>query len=394
MTIQLKQVSKTFGSFQALKSVDLNIADGEFVAILGPSGCGKTTLLRMLAGFEQPTSGEIAIDGSVVANSKSSVPPEKRRIGMVFQNFALWPHMNIYEHVRFPIRTHKETPRAIREQEDERINEVLRLVGLSALAKRMPHELSGGQKQRVAIARAIAPEPSLLLMDEPLSSLDAMLRMDMRREIQSVHRETGSAIVYVTHDQGEALSMADRIVVMKDGQIEQVGTPQEIYLRPETEFVARFVSKANLIQGSWSDNRFTPLGADPSIYWPGEGVADCFKSQGLYPVRPDQFRLEPAQAGGLYGEIVNVQFQGREFNYDVRAAGQQWEVISPVSFKLHDQVSLHIPAVAASPLSTAVAGTASRAASVEAFGGTAGEVLGAVSSGDAGGAFGRAAGVR
>lgn len=346
MTIQLKQVSKTFGSFQALKSIDLNIADGEFVAILGPSGCGKTTLLRMLAGFEQPSSGEIAIDGTVVATSKSSVPPEKRRIGMVFQNFALWPHMNIYEHVRFPIRTHKETPRAIREREDERINEVLRLVGLDKLAKRKPHELSGGQKQRVAIARAIAPEPTLLLMDEPLSSLDAMLRMDMRREIQSVHRETGSAIVYVTHDQGEALSMADRIVVMKDGQIEQVGTPQEIYLRPETEFVARFVSKANLIQGSWSHNRFTPLGADASTYWPGENVAECFKSQGLYPVRPDQFQLEPVQVGGLYGEIVNVQFQGKEFNYDVRAAGQQWEVVSPAAFKLHDQVSLHIPAVA------------------------------------------------
>lgn len=346
MTIQLKQVSKSFGSFQALQSINLNIADGEFVAILGPSGCGKTTLLRMLAGFEQPTSGEIAIGGSVVASSRSSLPPEKRRIGMVFQNFALWPHMNIYEHVRFPIRTHKVTPRAIREREDERINEVLQLVGLAHLAKRMPHELSGGQKQRVAIARAIAPQPALLLMDEPLSSLDAMLRMDMRREIQSVHRETGSAIVYVTHDQGEALSMADRIVVMKDGQIEQVGTPQEIYLRPQTEFVARFVSKANLIQGSWSGNRFMPLGADPSTFWPGDAVADCFKSQGLYPVRPDQFRLEPAHTGGLYGEIVNVQFQGKEFNYDVRAAGQQWEVISPAAFKLHDQVTLHIPGVA------------------------------------------------
>jgi ABC-type spermidine/putrescine transport systems, ATPase components len=343
MSIQLHDVGKTFGSYTALCNVNLNIADGEFVAILGPSGCGKTTLLRMLAGFEQPTSGEIRMDGEVVAGASTLVPPEKRRIGMVFQHFALWPHMNIYEHVRFPIRTHKKTPKAIRDNEASRIEQVLELVGLSHLAKRMPHELSGGQKQRVAIARAIAAEPSLLLMDEPLSSLDALLRMNMRREIQSVHRQTGSAIVYVTHDQGEALSMADRIVVMKEGRIEQIGTPQDIYLRPETEFVAQFVSKANLVRGQWDNDLFIPEGSGSSVQWRGAGVAGYFKSNGLYPVRPDQLELGPAREGGLVGQVANVQFQGKEFNYDIVAAGQQWEVVSPVPYKLHDQVSVTIP---------------------------------------------------
>lgn len=343
MSIQLNEVSKSFGSFQALKSISLHIENGEFVAILGPSGCGKTTLLRMLAGFEQPSSGEIVIDETVVATSRSLIPPEKRHIGMVFQNFALWPHMNIYEHIRYPIRTHKNTPKTIRSNEDARISEVLELVGLAHLAKRMPHELSGGQKQRVAIARAIASEPSLLLMDEPLSSLDAMLRMDMRREIQSVHRETGSAIVYVTHDQGEALAMADRIIVMKDGQIEQIGTPQDIYLRPETEFVARFVSKSNLVRGQWKNDYFTPEGAIADVHWSGAEVASYFKAHNLYPVRPDQFIMHAQNTNGVAGKIINVQFQGKEYMYDIEAAGQHWEVVSSLSFQLHDKICLTLP---------------------------------------------------
>ncbi|MDK8189737.1 ABC transporter ATP-binding protein [Paenibacillus sp. UMB7766-LJ446] len=344
MSIQIKQVSKSFGSFQALHSIDLTIKDGEFVAILGPSGCGKTTLLRILAGFEQPSSGEVLMDDLVVAGSGTLLPPEKRRIGMVFQSFALWPHMNVAEHIRFPIRTHKSTPSHIKNNEQNRIHEVLNMSGLSHLADRMPHELSGGQKQRVAIARAIAPQPSLLLMDEPLSSLDAMLRMDMRREIQQVHRNTESAVVYVTHDQGEALAMADRIIVMKDGRIEQAGTPQEIYLRPETEFVARFVSKSNLVTGHWDADVFMPKGST-NISWPGKQVANYFKSHGLYPVRPDQFQLQPSGKAGISGEIVNVQFQGKEFHYDIRSDDTRWEVISPLPFSLNDQVSLSLSSV-------------------------------------------------
>ena len=341
MSIQIKQVNKSFGSFQALHTIDLTIEDGEFVAILGPSGCGKTTLLRILAGFEQPTSGEVSIDGQFVAGAGKLLPPEKRRIGMVFQSFALWPHMNVAEHVRFPIRTHKSTPAHIKNNEQARIQEVLNMSGLSHLADRMPHELSGGQKQRVAIARAIAPEPSLLLMDEPLSSLDAMLRMDMRREIQQVHRNTRSAIVYVTHDQGEALAMADRIIVMKDGRIEQAGTPQDIYLRPQTEFVAKFVSKSNLVTGHWEANRFMPKDSE-NVSWSGADVADYFKLNGLYPVRPDQFQLQPNHQPGMDGKIVNVQFQGKEFHYDIQGNAGRWEVISPLAFSLNEQVSLSL----------------------------------------------------
>lgn len=344
MSIEIKQVSKSFGRFQALHSIDLTIQDGEFVAILGPSGCGKTTLLRILAGFEQPSDGEIHMDGSMVAGSGIRLPPEKRRIGMVFQSFALWPHMNVAEHIRFPIRTHKSTPSHIKSNEQTRIQEVLNMSGLTHLAERMPHELSGGQKQRVAIARAIAPQPSLLLMDEPLSSLDAMLRMDMRREIQQVHRSTESAVVYVTHDQGEALAMADRIIVMKDGRIEQAGTPQEIYLRPKTEFVARFVSKSNLVKGFWDADSFIPEGSS-SVSWSGKHVANYFKSSGLYPVRPDQFHVQHKSEAGILGEIVNVQFQGKEFHYDIRTDDNRWEVISPLPFSLNEQVSLSLSSV-------------------------------------------------
>ncbi|MEK8132153.1 ABC transporter ATP-binding protein [Paenibacillus filicis] len=344
MSIQCINISKKFGSFQALKSLNLSIAQGEFVAILGPSGCGKTTLLRMLAGFEQPTTGEIRMNETTVARPGFSLPPEKRRIGMVFQAFALWPHMNVSEHVRFPIRHHRETPSYIRDKEQERMASVLQMVGLSGHSTRMPHELSGGQKQRVAIARAIAAEPSLLLMDEPLSSLDAMLRMDMRREIQSIHRQTGTAIVYVTHDQGEALAMADRIVVMKDGHIEQIDSPQNIYLHPQTEFVAKFVSKANLIRGRWHHDHFAPISSDGTVQWKGDGVAAYFKENGMYPVRPDQFRLSAPGQSGIQGKVTNVQFQGKEFHYHILTEDGQCELSSPEHFRLNDQVTLTLPA--------------------------------------------------
>ncbi|NJJ40612.1 ABC transporter ATP-binding protein [Paenibacillus apii] len=341
MSIEMHAVCKSFGRFDALRSIDLTIGGGEFVAILGPSGCGKTTLLRMLAGFEQPTSGRILIDGRVVAGSGVLVPPEKRRIGMVFQSFALWPHMNVAEHIRFPIRAHKETPAHIKRKERERIEQVLDLVGLAPFATRMPHELSGGQKQRVSIARAIASEPSLLLMDEPLSSLDAMLRMDLRREIQKVHRETSSSVVYVTHDQGEALAMADRIVVMKDGKIEQVGTPSEVYFHPQTIFVAQFVSKANLVKGRWINNRFIPENSTDTS-WPCEGMSSSFKLNRIYPVRPDQFHISSEGQAGISGEIVNVQFQGREYHYHIRSGSDHLEAVSSRPFRLHDKVTLSL----------------------------------------------------
>ncbi|WP_299088889.1 ABC transporter ATP-binding protein [uncultured Metabacillus sp.] len=317
MATEIKHVSKTFGQTEALKSIDLSIKDGEFIAILGPSGCGKTTLLKLLAGFDSPSAGEIYIGGECVGEKHYSVPPEKRNIGMVFQSFALWPHMNVAEHIRFPLLHHRFLADDLKGNIDKRMKEVLHIVELHAFAKRMPHELSGGQKQRVALARAIAAKPALLLMDEPLSSLDAELRMEMRREIQSLHRMTGATIVYVTHDQDEALAMADRIVVMENGEIQQTGTPREIYYKPETEFVAKFVGKANLIPGEWLDEQtFKPHANSIQSFWTGVKVSPGLRARNLCPIRPEQFCLTQHE-DGLKGTITNAQFQGKEIHYIV-----------------------------------------------------------------------------
>ncbi|MGM0875977.1 MAG: ABC transporter ATP-binding protein [Bacillota bacterium] len=317
MATEIKNVSKVFGQTQALKSISLSIKDGEFIAILGPSGCGKTTLLKLLAGFDSPSDGQIFIDLLCVGKKNKSAPPEKRNIGMVFQSFALWPHMNVKDHVKFPLLHHRYLADDLKNNIEKRIEEVLNIVELQSYSNRMPHELSGGQKQRVALARAIAPKPALLLMDEPLSSLDAELRMEMRREIQSLHRITGATIVYVTHDQEEALAMADRIVVMNNGQIQQVGTPREIYRKPNTEFVAKFVGKANLIQGEWlNEFTFKPDSTAYHSYWTNIDVSPDLRAMNLCPIRPEQLSLSYT-GEGIEGTIINVQFQGKEIHYTV-----------------------------------------------------------------------------
>jgi iron(III) transport system ATP-binding protein len=317
MATEIKNVSKLFGSTHALKSINLSIKDGEFIAILGPSGCGKTTLLKLLAGFDHPSEGQIFIDSQCVGKKNNSIPPEKRNIGMVFQSFALWPHMNVKEHIKFPLLHHRFLVNDLKDNIENRIEEVLNIVELQSYSKRMPHELSGGQKQRVALARAIAPKPALLLMDEPLSSLDAELRLEMRREIQSLHRITGATIVYVTHDQEEALAMADRIVVMNNGQIQQVGTPREIYSRPNTEFVAKFVGKANLINGKWlNEFTFKPDYTTIHSHWTNIEVSPQLRAKNLCPVRPEQFSLSYT-GEGIEGTITNVQYQGKEIHYTI-----------------------------------------------------------------------------
>jgi iron(III) transport system ATP-binding protein len=315
----ISSVSKKFGQTTALSSIDLTIEDGKFIAILGPSGCGKTTLLRLLAGFEGPTTGEIRMDDRCVADSRQIIPPEKRNIGMVFQSFALWPHLKVKEQIRFPLQHHRFTPLSLKKRSAERVEEMLKMVGLEHYGDRMPNELSGGQKQRVAIARALAPQPALLLMDEPLSSLDAELRMDLRKEIQMIHRLMKTSIIYVTHDQGEALAMADEIVVMKDGRIEQSGSPEEIYSKPATPFVATFVGKSNLISGTWFGHSFKPF-ANSSILWEGRHVSASIKEQGFFPVRPEQFLLRE-KGEGIAGKVRNVMFQGKEIHYTVEING-------------------------------------------------------------------------
>ncbi|WP_163582494.1 ABC transporter ATP-binding protein [Gracilibacillus saliphilus] len=345
MTIAINQLSKEFDGFQALKKINLQVREGELIAILGPSGCGKTTLLRLLAGFLSPSEGEIVIGNNAVGNPQQTLPPEHRNIGMVFQSFALWPHLNVQEHIRFPLMHHRFVRKEIKKNQHERINEVLKMVDLEAFAERMPNELSGGQKQRVALARAIAPQPELLLMDEPLSNLDAELRMEMRSEIQALHQLTKATIVYVTHDQGEALAMADRIVVMNQGEIEQIGTPSDIYTKPVSPFVARFVGKANLVEGVWNEKHFVPsLASD--IRWPDTGVVSAMKEQNIYPVRPEQFRLtkENETGSGLPGQITSVQFQGKEIHYTVEVADQTWAVHTDVSeqFSLGEAVYIQL----------------------------------------------------
>ena len=240
-SLKLTSLKKSFGAVEAVKGFDLDLSPGEFVTILGPSGSGKTTTLAMIAGFEFADEGRILLDQRDI----TLTPPHKRGIGVVFQNYMLFPHMSVAQNVSFPLRMRRMKPAEI----DRRVGEALALVRLSGLEERYPRELSGGQQQRVALARAAVYEPPLLLMDEPLSALDRNLREEMRGEIRRLHHDLGTSFLYVTHDQEEALSMSDRVLVMRDGLVEQVGTPRELYERPKTLFVARFLGDSNLLRG-------------------------------------------------------------------------------------------------------------------------------------------------
>lgn len=340
MSTNVVDVTKKFGDFQALYDINLAIEDGEFIAILGPSGCGKTTLLRMLAGFESPTSGTIEINNTAVADASFSVPPEKRDVSMVFQGFALWPHMTVADHIKFPLRYDQFAAYELKQNMSQRVGDVLEIINLQDKGEAYPHELSGGQKQRVSLGRAIATEPQLLLMDEPLSALDAELRIEMRREIQRLHQITGASIVYVTHDQGEALAMADRIVVMNKGRIEQVGTPEDIFYRPETEFVATFVSKANIFRGWWEGDAFHV--ADSSVVLANVGTTDALKASGIYALRPDQIELTDVALNDLTAEVLTRQFQGKEYHYSLNLNGQTILVQRPFTdvYEVGERVGL------------------------------------------------------
>lgn len=240
--VELVNVTKTFGQTAAVQDVSLEVTDGEFLTLLGPSGCGKTTLLRLVAGFIPVTKGSVYIKGTLV----NDFPPEMRRTGMVFQNYALFPHMTVYDNIAFGLKVRKMP----RETVDEKVKKVLELIRLPGFEKRYPRELSGGQQQRVALGRAIITEPDVLLLDEPLSNLDFKLRVSMRLEIKNIQKELGITTIFVTHDQGEALSMSDTIAVMNEGKIVQIGTPGEIYERPHSKFVADFIGEANLFDGT------------------------------------------------------------------------------------------------------------------------------------------------
>jgi iron(III) transport system ATP-binding protein len=245
--LSLESVTKRFGSVTAVDDLTLHVEHGEVVVLLGPSGCGKTTLLRLLAGFERQDAGAISIDGEAVADGRTFVPPDRRPINVVFQSYALWPHMTVFDNVAFGPRLDRKRPAS---EVDRLVKGSLDLVELSALGDRYPHEISGGQQQRVALARALVGQPSCLLLDEPLSNLDTRLREDMRIQLKRIQRELGLTTVYVTHDPVEALSLADRIVALHAGRIEQIGTPQQLYHHPSTRFVAASLGSVNFLDGT------------------------------------------------------------------------------------------------------------------------------------------------
>lgn len=320
MKLMIQELVKYYNKFKALDSINLSIENGEFVCILGPSGCGKTTLLRIIAGFEKPDRGVLKIDDKLVSSSDFNLPPDKRNIGMVFQSYALWPHMSVRQHLEFVVKYNKNISNDDKKNINDTIKRVLELTKLNDSENKYPYQLSGGQKQRVAIARALVFSPSILLMDEPLSNLDAELRESLRREIQNIHHITNNTIIYVTHDQAEAMAMADRIVVMRNGRIEQIGKPHEVYLNPINSFVASFVSKANLIKGIWENDTFLYVSGENKICFKKPSVNMSFRQNSVCPIRPEELDISTTnRPNSINGTIKNIEYQGKGIYITVEA---------------------------------------------------------------------------
>ncbi|ASR11772.1 polyamine ABC transporter ATP-binding protein [Rhizobium leguminosarum bv. viciae] len=324
----IDRIGKVYGSQTAVGAVTLDVPAGEFLSILGPSGSGKTTLLTMIAGFESPSAGRIIIDGRDV----TAVSPDRRNIGMVFQRYALFPHLTVAENIAFPLKM-----RGIRKDlRAERVGQALHLVQLPDYAKRYPHELSGGQQQRVAVARAIVFEPPVLLMDEPLGALDKKLRESMQIEIKQLQRRLGATVIYVTHDQEEALTMSDRIAVMAKGQLAQLGTPADLYCNPQSAFVADFIGKMNFLTGEFlgetADSQTIRLGDDVVIDTPAHGFEGSAKigDRVRLALRPERLGLAARGAGGqnaLPGRIETSVFAGSFDLHLVRSDFGSGEII-------------------------------------------------------------------
>jgi len=314
--IRIAGVSKRFDDYLALDRVTLDVEGGEFLSILGPSGCGKSTLLRIIAGLEMPSDGDVHIAGKRVTGD----PVWKREIGFVFQNFALWPHLSVFRNVSMGLELRK-LPKA---EIDTRVREALRLVQLDALANRLPAQLSGGQQQRVALARAVVLKPKVLLLDEPLSALDKNLRQDMQVELKSLQRTLGLTSIFVTHDQEEALSLSDRVVVMNKGVIEQVGTPQEIYSTPRTEYVAGFVGEACFFHGTVEGGNVLRLADGAAV--PLAAPAPTGAKIAAF-VRPEWIKLEtPSSGGAPAGVFERLIYFGQSSDYLVRLGDRQIRV--------------------------------------------------------------------
>ena len=329
--IQLKNVSKSFGGETVLSNIDLDIYDNEFLTLLGPSGCGKTTTLRLIGGFESPDEGDIIFMGQRI----NEAPPHKRNINTVFQKYALFPHLNVFENVAFPLRERK----APRDEIKRRVDQMLSLVALTGFENRDVTRLSGGQQQRVAIARARINRPQVVLLDEPLGALDLKLRKDMQAELKKIQKATGITFIFVTHDQEEALSMSDTVVVMSDGKIQQIGTPLDVYNEPVNAFVADFIGESNIVDGV--------MLADRRVSFSGH-VFDCVDS-GFgadesvdVVVRPEDVDIVPEEKGMLRGVVTSVTFMGVHYEIIVDIDGFKWMIQTTDFVDVDERCGLYI----------------------------------------------------
>jgi iron(III) transport system ATP-binding protein len=342
MQVNVKGLTKSFDSIDgranALRGVDFRVQPGEFYTLLGPSGCGKSTTLRCIAGLERPDSGEIAIGDKVVADSRTFESPDKRPIGMVFQSYAIWPHMTVFKNVAFPLKQQ----RVPRNQREKLVMEALALVKMEELAHRPAPYLSGGQQQRVALARALVSKPQVLLLDEPLSNLDAKLREELRFEIKELTRRLGITTLYVTHDQTEALAMSDRIAVMLNGQILQEASPKELYLKPGAKFVAQFIGQVNFFEGTVAKAEGKGLG----VVHTAQGDLRCYVpsampagAKALVTVRPESFQIVRERSGGdsnvLEGKVEKSVFLGDFIDCQILTGEQSVRVKLPATSELN-----------------------------------------------------------
>ena len=329
--IELKNISKSFDGEKVLDNISLDIYDNEFITLLGSSGCGKTTTLRIIGGFEAPDNGDVFFMGERI----NDLPPHKRNVNTVFQRYALFPHLNVYENIAFPLREKREKRDVI----DQKVHEVLELVALKGFEKRNVNTLSGGQQQRVAIARAIINRPKVLLLDEPLAALDLKLRKDMQQELKNLQKATGITFVFVTHDQEEALSMSDTVVVMSEGRIQQIGTPVDIYNEPKNAFVADFIGESNILDGlmladrlvAFSGQRFNCVDSGFDKREPVDVV-----------IRPEDVDIVPEEKGMLKGVVTSVTFLGVHYEIIVDIDGFKWMIQTTDFVDVDEHIGIYL----------------------------------------------------
>ena len=329
--VELKNISKSFDGEKVLDNINLYINDNEFLTLLGPSGCGKTTTLQIIGGFLQPDEGDVLFLDERI----NDVPPYKRNVNTVFQRYALFPHLNVFENVAFPLRE-KKLPK---DEINAKVNEMLQLVKLPHLAKRRINELSGGQQQRVAIARALISHPRVLLLDEPLGALDLKLRKDMQQELKKIQKATGITFIFVTHDQEEALTMSDTIVVMSDGKIQQIGTPTDVYNEPKNAFVADFIGESNILDGIFLEDRKVRFSGH-NFECVDEGFA---KNEAVdVVVRPEDVDVVSLEKGHLQGVVTSVTFMGVHYEIIVDIGGFKWMIQSTDAVNVDEKIGLFI----------------------------------------------------